>query len=104
MHFFLSLLSFSEMLTVNLRNDFLLKDSKQQDCPEREAQVASDLMVEFMTDARILSHGCMKENSEQQKKDIKLLFWIILYRHVSSLVRAPAYMYYVGKLHVFKVV
>lgn len=53
------------MLTAILRNDFLLKDSKQQDCPERETQVASDLIVpsemkqhcgvEFMTDARIFT-------------------------------------------------
>lgn len=113
-----------KMLTVNIRNDFLLKISKQQDCPERETQVASDLILsemkplcelEVMTDARILSYGSrifsqgfMENIAEQQKKDIFIFifyfFWIILYRHACFVFGKTyiAYFYYVGKLHMFQ--
>jgi len=83
------------MLSVNIRNDFL-KISKLQDCPERETQVASDLILSEMkplwTGVRVTSPGfsvecAWKDIAEQKKKDIHLLFWIIPYQHVSSLVR-----------------
>lgn len=53
------------MLSVNIRNDFLLKISKLQDCPERETQVESVRDEAALTgivsyESRIFSRECME--------------------------------------------